>query len=75
MPPQPISAQGSANHVERAAVLFDLRKLLNMRRETAQQWPGDRNNHEQIQTLVQVSKCCKTYEDGIHLPSVDSLKV
>ena len=75
MPPQPISAQGSANHVERAAVLFDLRKLLNMRRETAQQWPGDRNNHEQIQTLVQVSEFCEIYESGIDRPFIDSWKV
>lgn len=55
MPPKPLGTALGANNVERAAVLFDLRKLLDARRDQAAYNPGDLNNRDQIQTLVQVS--------------------
>ncbi|CAD6578307.1 MAG: Arginase, catabolizes arginine to ornithine and urea [Cyphobasidiales sp. Tagirdzhanova-0007] len=49
-PPQP----GLANTSERAAVLYDLRKLLGIRREQAAANPADKSNFDQIATIQQL---------------------
>ena len=47
---------GATSNIERAAVLFDLRKLLGIRREQASANPADQSNFDQIATLQQVNK-------------------
>ena len=57
-PPQP----GLANTSERAAVLYDLRKLLGIRREQAAANPADKSNFDQIATIQQVSVAAWIYK-------------
>ena len=54
-PTPPQVSQNSVQAAEKAAVLFELRKMLTSRREQAVLRPADKNNSDQIVTLMAVS--------------------
>lgn len=58
-PPTPPKPQHSSDptNVEKAEVLFDIRKMLEMRRSQLVANPSNRGNLDQINTLKQVSQC------------------